>query len=256
MKTIATCFKVLMGIKRTVTHPYAKILAILTLSLGMVGWSSSSRRPIELAGQWPGYARGSALDICVREQYAYVAAGRAGFMVFDVSDPAQPVRVGGAYTTGEARSVYVDGNRAYLAMGSFDTGGCAMDAQGRLVIMDVSNPALPVRLGEYRLNGAGESVVVSNNIAYVAVGEGGLQVVDASDPTKPVGVGSFLPAAFVGSVAIGGSYIYATVGGDGLQVVDVSNPAKPVCVGRYSTGDARAVDLSGHLAFVADSGKD
>ncbi len=81
---------------------------------------------------------------------------------------------------GEARDVKVVGNRAYLAYGS-----------GGLEIIDVSNPASPVRLGGYDTSGDAQGVAVSGTIAYVADGDAGLQIIDVSNPASPVRLGGY-----------------------------------------------------------------
>ena len=46
---------------------------------------------------------------------AYVADDDTGLQVIDVSDPANPTRLGGYDTSGSARGVAVAGNRVYVA---------------------------------------------------------------------------------------------------------------------------------------------
>jgi len=67
-------------------------------------------------------------------------------------------------------------------------------------------------------------------------------------------IGSFL-AAKPNDVQIVGTLAYVADYDVGLRVLDVSNPAIPVEVGLCGTpGHARAVDVIGPLAYVADSG--
>jgi hypothetical protein len=61
--------------------------------------------------------------VAVSGHYAYVADWDAGLQVIDVSDPANPRRVGGYDTPGYALGVAVSGNYAYVA----DGGGLAGD---------------------------------------------------------------------------------------------------------------------------------
>ncbi len=62
--------------------------------------------------------------MAVSGNYAYVADGLAGLQVIDVSNPANPQRVGGYDTSGYAHGVAVSGNYAYVAD---DYGGLAGD---------------------------------------------------------------------------------------------------------------------------------
>jgi len=55
----------------------------------------------------------------VSGHYAYVADGEAGLQVIDVSDPANPRRVGGYDTPGRAVDVAVSGDYAYVADGNW-----------------------------------------------------------------------------------------------------------------------------------------
>ena len=113
-------------------------LVTLALALAWVAHGAD----LELIGQWPGWPRGKAFGVAVSGNYAYVAIEWAGLQVIDVSNPANPRRVGGYDTGGHAWGVAVSGNYAYVA-----------DREGGLQVIDVSNPAKPqrtVRLLEYR----------------------------------------------------------------------------------------------------------
>src|SRR5437867_13448769 len=48
---------------------------------------------------------------------AYVADGRAGLEVIDISEPSSPQKVGGYYANGGAWSVALSGNYAYVLDG-------------------------------------------------------------------------------------------------------------------------------------------
>jgi hypothetical protein len=76
--------------------------------------------------------------VAVSGHYAYVADGGAGLQVIDVSDPANPRRVGGYDTPGYAGGVAVSGHYAYVA-----------DGDAGLQVIDVSDPANPRRVGGY-----------------------------------------------------------------------------------------------------------
>ena len=54
-------------------------------------------------------------DVCVENNYAYLAADNAGLRIIDVSDPASPQEVGFCDTNGSAKDVFVSGKYAYVA---------------------------------------------------------------------------------------------------------------------------------------------
>lgn len=95
-----------------------------------------SLQPLTL-GKWPTWPRpgGSAHDVKVVGNYAYVALGAGGLAVIDVSNPTNCVRVGGYDTSGSAYWVAVSGDYAYVAD------------------LDVGNPTNCVRVGGYDISG-------------------------------------------------------------------------------------------------------
>ncbi|MEK7686191.1 MAG: hypothetical protein AAB466_12285, partial [Verrucomicrobiota bacterium] len=86
--------------------------------------------------------------------------------------PADPVLVGQwpGFARGDARGVAVSGNYAYVA------------AESGLLVINVRNPANPVRVGHYDTSGFALGVAVSGNYAYVADFDAGLQVIDVRNP--------------------------------------------------------------------------
>ena len=83
-------------------------------------------------GSWPGFKRGPARAVVVQNQFAYVSLEMVGLAIFDVSNPANPRRVGGYESGGGAGGLAVSGNYAYLA-----------EDRSGLEIIDISDPANP-----------------------------------------------------------------------------------------------------------------
>ncbi|GEM_PF-1061375 len=239
-----------------------------------------------MKGQWPGYRQGPAKDVAISGQHAYVAA--AGLHVIDISNPANPQRVGGfSDTMGAVNGVAISGHYAYLA-----------DGFEGLLILDVGNPANPHRVGAYDILGQTFDVAIQGNYAYV-VGPVGLQILDINDPTFVFRVGEFdtgnsatsvavskdyayvvcdafpasehsgllvvdirepnasrlagsleMPNLFKPSLALAGDNIYVT---DGiLWVIDVSDPAHSRLIGSHGSTYAQEVAVAGEYAYVAN----
>ena len=106
-----------------------------------------SLQPLVQPGKWPVWPRGSHYDVKVVQNFAYVALGASGLGVFDVSNPANPIQVGGFATSGRNSS----GGAIGLAM----SGNYAFVVKGEdgLEIIDVSNPSRCVRVGIFRTSG-------------------------------------------------------------------------------------------------------
>ncbi|MBI5952267.1 MAG: hypothetical protein HY865_11465 [Chloroflexi bacterium] len=98
--------------------------------------------------------------IDVRESYIYVVAGRDGLRIVDISETANEV---GVYQEAgiNAHDVAVSGNLAYIA-------------NGGLLVVDVSNPSKPVKIGSYELPIATWGMAVDGEYIYIASGTDGI----------------------------------------------------------------------------------
>ena len=188
----------------------------------------------------------------VSGKYAYVAKGRSGLKILDISNFSSPEIVGSINNIGSADKVYVYGDYAYVTVNSKEEFATSM-----LQVIDIRDPALPELAASIIAPGSIE--YVSGDYAYLSSGL--LTVVDISDPTSPEIVSSYdLPEKAYG-VQVSGSYAYVTYvipeccgyfGGAGLLVIDISDPTAPVTVGSYDTpGNAFDVYVSGNYAYVA-----
>jgi hypothetical protein len=109
--------------------------------------------------------------VVISGNYAYLADGTNGLQVINISNPANPQRVGGYDTRGRSLGVVLSGNYAYVA-----------DDFAGLQVIDVSNPANPRRVGGNGLFTAFD-VVVAGNHAFVAGFGDGLVILDVFRPS-------------------------------------------------------------------------
>ncbi len=128
-----------------------------------------------------------------------------------------------------AEGVAVSGSYAYVA-----------DASTGLHVINISNPASPVRVGGYD-GGDAWDVAICGRYAYVADGGAGLTIIDISNPDNPVYVGGCNTTGYARALALAGSYAYVADGDAGLVVIDISNPAAPFRVGGCSTSPKTSV---------------
>jgi hypothetical protein len=214
-----------------------------------------------VVGQLPGV--GWSKDVDTDGAIAVVADDWGhGLRVLDVSDPASPHDIGwlpypGMWPT----SSELVGDLAYLAAGTLwivdvsepsspaelsithpGSGYCSDSAvvgalallpllydqpPSGLLVLDVSNPALPYELGR---GGDWDShgIAVDGTYAYT-VGSDGLHVVDVSDPALPIPVGSFEAAWSSSStrVAVADGLAVVAAELEALHVIDVAEPQSP-----------------------------
>lgn len=137
--------------------------------------------------------------------------------------------------TGSVRTVAVQGDYAYLGM------------DANLVILDISDPTTPRRVGDMPLRQPLEDIAVAGSILYLAERSdpfnGGdsafVRVVDVSEPSAPVEVGAYeVLMSDVGLLKVNGPYLALITRGNWqipaqLIVLDISNPASPTQAASY-----------------------
>ncbi len=143
---------------------------------------------------------------------------------------------------GNANSVDVKGNYAYVAAGS--TG---------LVIVNVANPNSPSIAATFDTPGNANDVRVVGNYAYVADGASGLRIVNVTNPLAPVTTATVDTPGAALNLVIYGTRAYIADGASGIAVIDIANPASPVLLAQIPTpGFVKSVDVSGNLAVVVE----
>jgi len=222
-------------------------------------------------------------SIHIADDVAYVADGKAGLALYDVSDPRQLRWLGSHNKFDSIDNVFISNQRAFV-----------LDHGLRLATLNLNNRHLPITGSFYKpttaisnfivqddqaflatrnsvdqivfpvashtqisnegINqGGSRRAFIENNIAYVADWFSGLHLYDISDPTHIRHLSNYhTPGSSKGVVVENG---YAYVGDDdhGLQIVDVSNPKQPKKVSSImTTGLAYTLKKQGNLIFLAD----
>jgi hypothetical protein len=209
---------------------------------------------------------GEASDAALVGDLLYVANGRGGVRILDMSDPTRPVKLGGVrppvlqqVTTFNApvdgaQVIKVEGNYAYVA-----------DRSSGLVILDITNPTNPAILSTLPQIRRIDDLRVEGDLVYVIQGSGsggltdGFVVVDASDRQQPAIIGSLplsrrstMSLEVIGSVALVGS-----TGWFQIRLIDISDPTQPVeILPAYQDIDpVHAMQRAGNRLYVAGNGQ-
>lgn len=123
------------------------------------------------------------------------------------------------------------------------------------VLLNVSDPAAPVRVGTYPgvPNHSMVSVAIEGNYAYG--GGDGVHIVDISDPANPTRVGFYEPdvPAAPRTLTKSDDSLYATLSGYGTFVLDVSNPLSPTLRSKIDVpfGSANDAVVQNDVAYIA-----
>jgi type II secretory pathway pseudopilin PulG len=182
---------------------------------------------------------GTPFTIAYKNGYVYlglskITGGGSEFNIIDVGGgtgtPLNPVWKGG-YDTGSAvNEIYIRGNYAYLAT----------PATENLTVLDISNPAAPVRVGGYtppnapESNGVGsnhgETVMAVGSTVYLGrtYGTKEFYILNANNPASVLELGS-VDVGAGNSPSIYGlavrDYLAFFITNTQFQVWDISNPA-------------------------------
>ena len=160
----------------------------------------------------------------VVDGYAYVADGRSGLRIIDVSTPSDPVELGVTETPFDARDVAVSGSHAYVA-----------DIWAGLRIIDISIPAWPIETAVLETPASAYRVAVSGGYAFVADLAGCLHIIDVRTPASPVAVGLFDTVGIPFDVTIADGLAYVADSQEGLVVIDVGTPSSPYKLSSVAT---------------------
>ncbi|MFO0749681.1 MAG: hypothetical protein U1F43_29030 [Myxococcota bacterium] len=189
---------------------------------------------------------GDALRVRIADGRAWVAASYAGVVVFDLTDPAAPIRSAQYYLGGNmivATDVAVDvaARRAYVA-----------DFWRQLTVLDLTGPGDPTFVASYSQSGYTHGLAVAAGRAWVAADALEVFDVEASPPALVHALGRYheygnqVTAALAddGRVLIG-------EGSDGVALFDAAPDGTLTEVGRYASIDpVTAVAASDTRAFV------
>jgi hypothetical protein len=185
--------------------------------------------------------------------YLYAAEANFGLIIYDITDPAQPLVASDPSfpAVGWGFEVAKQGNTLFLV-------GNTIIGTDELHAIDVSNPYNPVYRDGYDTSGGGDGVIVQGQYAFVASRTAGLKVVNIANPSNLLGVGSLSPAGcnWWGIKPVNSNYAAVTDQYQGVYFINITNPAAPAIAGSLSSlsylGDVYAF---GQYAWVGSVGQ-
>ncbi len=192
---------------------------------------------------------GKAYDVVVEGDLAFVAAGRGGVRIIDISEPLAPVELGFNDTPMDGRGLAVVGDMAYLAAGN----------EG-LWIFNLSVLSAPTVMGRFDTPGFAEDVTVTDGLAYVSDGLRGLRIVNVSDPANPTPEGEFDTPGYCYESIVKEDLAFLAIGQSGLSILNISQPSNISYVGGF--GEAcgcsdltqfRGLRIIHELVYIADA---
>jgi len=185
---------------------------------------------------------GLASSVVATGSHAYVGTrGPNELWVIDTSDPLEAARQGGVVLPSSPNELQVRDDLVFAAT----------DRDG-LQVIDVSNTAMPVVVGDDGTEQTLRTLTLGENTAYAGSGSE-LHVIDITTPTDPM---PLTPASLnrtAGCTALDGDTLLICQDFTGVQAVDLTVPTTPVLgTNKADTRNARDIAIRSGKAFVAD----
>lgn len=185
--------------------------------------------------------RGRSRHVLKHEEYAFLANGRGGLHILDISNPQALRRAGVLYPHGKAAALAKYQQYVYLAAG----------ASG-LTILDVGQPADPRLVSILPLRGGASDLLIVPPYAYVGTQQGVLYILDLSTPLRPRILGQIDVGGQVVDIAVADGVAYLACLKQGVVLVDVRTPEQPRLLQRWPTKEAATgIALHEQRAYVA-----
>ena len=192
--------------------------------------------------------------LTLKGDYVYATDYNYGVRVFDIANPNEPALVGGSTTAAEGHYAWVN-----------DTGTTAYFAQtfgGTIYSIDLQDPSMPVKVGEYWDGewNAQSALSGSGNFLYVPTSRS-VNIIDVSDPANPNEIGFFPGTESTvtpSRLSLHDHYAYIITqyespgqGRDCLRVYDITNPGDPQLLGELDLLTTRDdVFAQGEFVYV------
>ncbi len=173
--------------------------------------------------------------------------------VLDISDPAQPKVTG--ELQGSILPMWITGlsmSADLLALAGYRRIGYSYP---EFDLIDISDPAHPLKIGSSPLYSAGEdpSVALLGHTVYAAAQNQPILAYDISDPTAPVLTGQGEDPVW--GLAAASDLVYLAAGAAGLAIYDSQGPGSLLKRGALlGIGSAEDVAVQGNSLYIADGG--
>jgi len=183
---------------------------------------------------------GNAQDICVKGDYAYIAAGDAGLAIVEITDKEKPKEKDYKYTHAYVKGIDVDKSYAYITSnnGSY--------------IADISDPEdLGSELNE-TINVSGSKIMADDDYVFISTGRGAV-IVDISDLNNIKNLNSISADGKSYGLYHHEGYLYLALDEYGMGVCDVSDPSDlgDMVYGKNEDEHGYNVIIYKNYAFIA-----
>ncbi len=166
----------------------------------------------------------------------------------DVSDPNNPVFLGrnDSWRSKFPTGIEITDEAVFVSLGK------------GLVVMDYSDPEMPVKIGEFDSGGDARRMSIFGDNLYVAEHESEygsrdekLQIIDITDPSNSTITST--NSILARGIDVGGEFA-CVLNDSGLQVFDISNPYDVSEISAFEIEHGSQVEIRDELVYINDNG--
>lgn len=181
---------------------------------------------------------------------AYIANGKSGLIVVNVSNPNSPYIISSLDTPGDAYDIKVLNKTAYIA-----------DGESGLQIIDISKPENPSIIGNVDTPDMSFDLSISDSIVYVADRYSGLKIINVQEKKSYKIIGSLeYETGYAKDVIVADQIAYVLKAKNifneqksQLQIIDVSCPSNPKLISSLEMLSPNGFVLKNKTLYIADS---
>ncbi|MFX0206394.1 MAG: LVIVD repeat-containing protein [Candidatus Hodarchaeota archaeon] len=226
------------------------LLAALLVTSGFMNGIHASDQEFTLKeiGLIP--VEGYANDVQVVGDIVYLTDWLEGFLVYNVSNPANQSLLG-SYECNNNINPAVKGAKTFLVRGDYAIVGFQ---HAGLKILDISDPTTLELVGEYFGSRDTYHIQVVDDLVYMAMEYDGLQIIDISDVTRPTKVGEFNNGNPLFHIHVIGNIAYLRdYGQNHTLCLDVTDPSNITEIKQFDWGAYNIAmdDNIGYLCAIA-----
>ncbi|HEX9746727.1 MAG TPA: hypothetical protein VGB30_15015 [bacterium] len=265
------------------TKPWLDLTSYQVFNLGVA-------QNFDLTDVTPPYLNAETEDYFIHDNKLFMSAGVRGIQIYDISDPAnvqwiQNIPIPGAITY----DAVIDGDYIYavgfnidlividinplveaniVSATNFDGAsfciaingttiylGSSTYPDGRIVIVDASDPLNPVETGSAVFSGFAREIQYKDGYVYQAT-DPGLSIIDVDPPETASEVQFVSIATMCFSVELDGDYAYACDYLAEFHIIDITDPPTASVINNVSVpGGTYMASVDNGYAYVASTGE-
>jgi len=183
-----------------------------------------------------------ALDIAVKDNYAYIASESQGIVILNISDINNISEISKESSDWAVRAK-ISENYLFIAEGY---NGFRID--------DISNPSSPTVVSSIEVESGVSNFAIENNYVY-ATGYGKFNIIDISDKSHPTITGTYNLNEWSFGVSVKDNYAFVSLSdSEKILILDISDKTNPKKIKEISDIYSNDIKVENNYLYIVNSG--